>query len=72
MPPRLLPGPENGCTKHLLHREKIPQVHLSDEETDGTNHVILPCSWLYTLMSLFPDATPPPADSWSKSRKLGA
>jgi len=30
------------------------------------NHVLLPCPQLYTLISIFPDATPPPlaADTW--------
>jgi hypothetical protein len=47
------------------------EVYVCDEDTGNTNYVILQCSWLYILMSLFPDATPP-ADIWSKSRTLGA
>jgi len=35
------------------------------------NHVSLPCSWLYTLILIFPDATPT-GDPWLKPRTLGA
>jgi hypothetical protein len=33
------------------------------------NHVLLPCTWLDTLISIFPDATPP---SWQILGTLGA
>jgi hypothetical protein len=40
----------------MLRKFLSDKVHLSDE-FESPNNVILPCSWLCTLISLFPDAT---------------
>ena len=46
----------NVCT--IARKFVVDEVHVSDEEAGNPNHASLKCSPLYSLISVYPDATP--------------